>query len=97
MAANKTGTENRNSSGGDENLNSGSFESIQEHSMVLLVKIKHVDGQPIGTEILTETPFKELCRYANSSHEPYAVEILSPYEVCITYKQGVPLGQVAGN
>ena len=32
MAANETGVENRNSSGGDENLNSGSHES-----MVLLV------------------------------------------------------------
>ena len=45
---------------------------------------------------MTETTFKELCRYANSSHEPHAVEILSPHGVCITYKQGVPLGQVAG-
>ena len=45
--------------------------------------------------MLTETTFKELCRCANSSHEPYAVEILSPHEVCITYKQGVLLGQVA--
>ena len=83
--------ENRNSSGGDENLGSRSFES-----MVLLVWIEHIDGRPIGTEILTETTFKELCQYTNFSHEPYAVEILSPHEVCITYKQGFLLGQVAG-
>ena len=46
--------------------------------------------------MLTETTFRELCQCANSGHEPYAIEILSPHEVCITYKQGVPLGQVAG-
>ena len=91
MAANETGVENRNSSGGDENLNSRLFES-----MILLVRIEHIDGQPIGTEMLTETTFKELCQCDSSSHEPYAVEILSPHEVCITYKQGVPLGQVTG-
>ena len=46
--------------------------------------------------MLTETTFGELCQCANSGHETYAIEILSPHEVCITYKQGVPLGQVAG-
>ena len=64
--------------------------------MVLLVRIEHVDGRPIGPEILTETTFRELCLYANLSYEPYAVEILSPHEICITYQQGVSLGQVAG-
>ena len=64
--------------------------------MVLLVRIEHVDGRPIEPEILTEATFRELCLYANSSYEPYAVEILSPHEICITYRQGVSLGQVAG-
>ena len=64
--------------------------------MVLLVRIEHVDGRPIEPEILTETTFRKLCLYANSSYEPYAVEILSPHEICITYHQGVSLGQVAG-
>ena len=64
--------------------------------MVLLVRIEHVNGRLIGPEILTETTFRELCLYANSSYEPYAVEILSPHEICITYRQGVSLGQVAG-
>ena len=31
-----------------------------------------------------------------SSCEPYAIEILSPHEICITYRHGVSLGQVAG-
>ena len=64
--------------------------------MVLLVRIEHVNGRPIEPEILTETTFRELCLYMNSSYEPYAVEILSPHEICITYQQGISLGQVAG-
>ena len=64
--------------------------------MVLLVRIEHVDGRLIEPEILTETTFRELCLYANLSYEPYAVEILSPHKICITYRQGVSLDQVAG-
>ena len=40
--------------------------------------------------------FQELCLYANLSYEPYAIEILSPHDICIAYRQGVSLGQVAG-
>ena len=62
----------------------------------MLVRIKHVDGRPIEPEILTEAAFKELCTYTNSSHKPHAVEILSSHELCLTYEQGVVLGNVAG-
>ena len=34
--------------------------------------------------------------YTNPSHTPHAVEILSLHEICLTYKQGVILGHVAG-
>ena len=64
--------------------------------MVLLVQIEHVDGRPMGPEVLTESTFRELCQYNNSSYKPYAVEILSPHEICIAYRHGVSLGQVAG-
>ena len=81
--------------GGDDHF-SKVDETIPINPMVLLVRIEHVDGRPIEPEILTETTFRELCLYVNSSYEPYAVEILSPHEICITYRQGVSLGQVAG-
>ena len=81
--------------GGDNHF-SEVDETIPINPMVLLVRIKHVDGRPMEPEILKETTFRELCLYANSSYEPYAVEILSPHEICITYRQGVSLGQVAG-
>ena len=55
-----------------------------------------MDGRPIGPEELTESTFRELCQYINSSCEPYAIEILSPHKICITYRHGVLLGQVAG-
>ena len=40
--------------------------------------------------------FRELCQYTNFSDELHAIEILSPHENCITYRQGVSLGQVSG-
>ena len=50
----------------------------------------------MGPDVLTESTFRELCQCINSSYEPHAIEILSPYEICITYRHGVSLGQVAG-
>ena len=64
--------------------------------MVLLARIKHMDSWPIEPEILTEDSFRELCTYTNPAHTPYVAEILSPHEICLTYKQGVNLGHVAG-
>ena len=74
--------------GGDDHF-SKVDETIPTNPMVLLVRIEHVDGGLIEPEILTETTFRELCLYVNLSYEPYAVEILSPHEICITYRQGV--------
>ena len=94
MASNENIGENSNAS--RSNNYSKTNDEVQVKSMVLLVRIEHVDGRPIEPEILTETTFCELCQFANSNHEPFAIEILSPHEVCITYRQGVSLGQVAG-
>ena len=80
-------------SGSDEILDSDSTVSL--NPMVLLVRVKHVDGQPIEPGIFTETSFRELCAHTNPVHIPHAVEILSPCEVCLTYQQGIILGHVA--
>ena len=95
MALNEITGENSNTSGGDDHF-SEVDETVPINPMVLLVRIEHVDGRPIEPETLTEATFRELCLYVDSSYEPYAVEILSPHEICITYRQGVSLGQVAG-
>ena len=50
----------------------------------------------MGPEVLTESTFRELCQCINSGYKPYAIEILSPHKICITYRHGVSLGQVAG-
>ena len=96
MASNETNGENSNASGGDDNLNSETLGTVQVNPMVLLAPIEHIDGQPVESEILTEATSRELCQYANLSYKPYAIELLSPHEICITYRQGVSLGQVAG-
>ena len=44
----------------------------------------------------SEASFRELCTHTNPVHIPNAVEILSRYELCLTYEKGTILGQVAG-
>ena len=83
MASNEITGEKSNASGGDNHF-SEVDETVLINPMVLLVRVEHVNGRLIEPEILTETTFRELCLYANSSYEPYAVEILSPHEICIT-------------
>ena len=95
MVSNDVIGENSNASGGDDNFRETN-ETVQINSMVLLVQIKNVDGRPIGPKVMTESTFRELCQCINFSCEPYVVEILSPHEICITYRHGVSLGQVAG-
>ena len=95
MASNDAPGENSNASGGDDNF-SKTNKTVQINSMVLLVQIEHVDGRPVGPVVLTESISRELCQCINSSYEPYAIEILSPHKICITYRHGVSLGQVAG-
>ena len=81
--------ENSNTSGGDDHF-SKVDETIPINPMVLLIRIEHVNGRPIEPEILTEATFRELCLYANSSYEPYAVEILIPHEICHLLTGGLP-------
>ena len=94
MASNEVNIENSNVSGSDEIL--GSDSAVALNSMVLLVRVEHVNGRPTEPEILTETSFRELCVHTNPVHTPHAVEILSPHKICLTYQQRVILGHVAG-
>ena len=95
MASNDGIGENSNASGGDDNFSEAS-ETVRINSMVLLVRIEHVDGRPVGPDMLTESTFRELCQCIHSNYEPYAIEILGPHKICVTYRHGVSLGQVAG-
>ena len=55
MASNENIGENSNASGSDNY--SETNDEVQVNPMVLLVRIKHVDGRPIEPEILTEKRF----------------------------------------
>ena len=93
MASNEVNAGNSNTSGSD---NTYTDTNVMLNPMGLLVRVEHVDGRPMEPEIFTEATFKELCAYTNPSHTPYAVEILNPHGICLTYKQGITLGHVAG-
>ena len=94
MASNKVNAENSNMSGSKDIYTD---TNVTLNPIILLVRVEHVDGRPIEPEILTEAAFKELCTFTNPSHTPHAVEILSLHEICLTYKQGITLGHVAGD
>ena len=79
--------------GNDETPDSNEV-SINE--MVLLVRIEHVNRRPMEPEILTTNIFCDLCIQTNHEHEPHVVKILSPYEICVSYREGIVLGHVAG-
>ena len=93
MASREVNIGNTNASGSDEITDLDS--SVTVNPLVLLVRIEHVDGRPIESEVLTETSFKDLCAHTNPVHIPSAVEILSPHELCLIYTKGVELGQIA--
>ena len=95
MASNEVNAEN-NKGNGNDNTNIYTNTNVMLNPMVLLVRVKHVDGRPIEPEILTQAAFKELCTYTNPSHTPHAVEILGPHEMFLTYKQGITLSHIAG-
>ena len=93
MVSNEVKVGNSNVSGSD---NTYADTDVMFNPMVMLVRVKHIDGRPIEPEILTEAALKDLCTYTNPSHTPHAVEILSLHEICLAYKQGITLGHVAG-
>ena len=90
MVSSEVNVENTNVSGSDGITDLDS--SVTVNPLVLLVRIEHVDGQPIGSEVLTETSFREISTCTNPVHSLNAVEILSPHELCLTYEKGVELG-----
>ena len=92
MTSNEVNAENSNVSRSDDTYTD---TNVMLNPMVLLVRVEHVDGRQMEPEILTEATFKELCTYTNPSHTPHAVEILSPYEICLNYQQ-ITLGHIAG-
>ena len=72
MVSNEVNAENSNASGSEDTY---ANTNITLNPTVLLVRVKHMDGRPIKSEILTEATFKDLCTHTNPSHIPHAVEI----------------------
>ena len=57
MASNDIIGENSNASGGDDEFSEAN-KTVQINSMVLLIQIEHVDGRPVGPDMLTESTFR---------------------------------------
>ena len=61
----------------------------------VLMRIKKVNGDPLPESLMNPQQLNIFCvQYAEE--QPYHVELLSPYEVSISYREGVVIAVVAG-
>ena len=90
MASNEVNTENSNA-GGSEDIYADTNPVL--NSLVLLVKIEHVDGRPIEPDILTEAAFKDVAHpkciilFADvtSLNDAVTSYVMSQHPVCIDH------------
>ena len=84
----------------NERSPSTDYESIHSspelHKLVLLVRIRQYEQEPIGPELFTQDRIRELCNSTKSHYEPFDIELMSEYKACLTFKRDVTLGMVVG-
>ena len=77
------------------------FESISSspelHKLVLLMRVCTYEGGAVNPELFTRSNIRELCLGCKGYYDPYDIEIMSSYEVCLTFKKEVTPGLVAGD
>ena len=72
-------------------------DEVSINEMVLLVQIEHINRRPMEPKILTADTLCDLCIQTNPKHEPHVVKILSPYKICVSYREGIVLVMSLGN
>ena len=61
----------------------------------ILMRIKKVNGEPVPESLMNPQQLNIFCvQYAGE--QPYHIELLSSYEACISYREGVVIAVVAG-
>ena len=67
------------------------------YELVLLMRVSNYKGEAVVPELFTQGRIKELYLSSRGHHDPYEIEILSNDEACVTFKESVTLGLVAGD
>ena len=61
----------------------------------ILMRIEKVNGEPLPESLMNPQQLNIFCvQYAGE--QPYHIELLSSYEACISYREGVVIAVVAG-
>ena len=67
------------------------------HKLVLLMHVSNYEGEAVEPELFTKGRIRELCLSSRGHYDPFEIEILSNHEACLTFKENVTLGLVAGD
>ena len=67
------------------------------HKLVLLMCVSNNKGEAVEPELFTQGRISKLCLSLRGHYDPFEIEILSNYEACLTFKENVTLGLVAGD
>ena len=73
----------------------GSSPKLQK--LVLLMCVSNYEGEAVEPELFTQGRIRELCLSSRGHYDPFEIEILSNHEACLTFKENVTLGLVAGD
>ena len=74
------------------------YDSVSDapiSTIKVLMRIEKVNGDPLPESLMNPQQLNVFCvQYVGE--QPYHVELLSPYEVSISYREGVMIAVVAG-
>ena len=72
-----------------------SVSDVPISTIKVLMRIEKVNGDPLPESLMNPQQLNIFCvQYAGE--QPYHVELLSPYEASISYREGVVIAVVAG-
>ena len=73
-----------------------SVSDVPISTINVLMRIEKENGNPLPESLMNPQQFK-MCFVSDiAGEQPYHIELLSSYEACISYKEGVMIAVVAG-
>ena len=78
-----------------EETDYNSVSDVPISTIKVLMRIEKVNGDPLPASLMNPQQLNVFCvQYAGE--QPYHIELLSSYEACISYREGVVIAVVAG-
>ena len=78
-----------------EETDYNSVSDVPISMLKVLMRIEKVNGDPLPESLMNPQQLNVFCvQYVGE--QPYHIELLSSYEVCISYREGVVIAVVAG-